>query len=143
MQLAPCHPSQSSQLCNKDKTLNRKRQAGFTLIELSIVLVIIGLIVGGVLVGRDLIRAAEIRSIATQKETIITSIMTFKLKYNCIAGDCANATNFFGTNPAGCVVATPTDSAPTKQTCDGNGDGNINITTQVEPYFNMATLVCL
>ena len=35
-------------------------QAGFTLIELSIVLVIIGLIVGGVLVGQDLIKAAEI-----------------------------------------------------------------------------------
>ncbi|MBY0407531.1 MAG: prepilin-type N-terminal cleavage/methylation domain-containing protein [Rickettsiales bacterium] len=36
------------------------QEQGFTLIELSIVLVIIGLIVGGVLVGQDLIRAAEI-----------------------------------------------------------------------------------
>ena len=38
------------------------KQRGFTLIELSIVLVIIGLIVGGVLVGQDLIRAAKIRA---------------------------------------------------------------------------------
>ena len=39
----------------------RNNQAGFTLIELSIVLVIIGLIVGGVLVGQDLIAAAQTR----------------------------------------------------------------------------------
>ena len=38
-----------------------KRCDGFTLIELSIVLVIIGLIVGGVLVGQNLISAAEVR----------------------------------------------------------------------------------
>jgi len=40
--------------------------SGFTLIELSIVLVIIGLIVGAILVGQDLIKAAEIRSTISQ-----------------------------------------------------------------------------
>lgn len=40
----------------------RSRKAGFTLVELAIVLVIIGLIIGGVLVGRDLIKAAELRA---------------------------------------------------------------------------------
>jgi prepilin-type N-terminal cleavage/methylation domain-containing protein len=38
------------------------RRNGFTLIELSIVLVIVGLIVGGVLVGQDLIRSAAVRA---------------------------------------------------------------------------------
>ena len=42
---------------------------GFTLIELSIVLVVIGLVVGGVLVGQDLIRAAGVR--ATISQTVI------------------------------------------------------------------------
>ncbi len=43
-----------------------KNHHGFTLIELSIVLVIIGLIIGGVLVGKDLIKAAEIRATISQ-----------------------------------------------------------------------------
>jgi prepilin-type N-terminal cleavage/methylation domain-containing protein len=50
---------------------NRRQSAlsaGFTLIEISIVLVIIGLIVGGVLVGHDLIRAAGVRATISQVE---------------------------------------------------------------------------
>ncbi len=42
--------------------MKQNQQSGFTLIELSIVLVLIGLIVGGVLVGQDLIRAAKLRA---------------------------------------------------------------------------------
>jgi len=68
---------------------------GFTLIELSIVLVIIGLLVGGVLVGRDLIYAAEVRNAIKDVETIRTAISTFQGKYNCLPGDCKNATTFF------------------------------------------------
>ena len=67
------------------------RKTGFTLIELSIVLVIIGLLVGGVLVGRDLIRAAEIKSIGTDLERFEAARMTFRSKYNCVPGDCAEA----------------------------------------------------
>ncbi len=48
--------------CPPDNSANLALRAGFTLIEMSIVLVIIGLIVGGVLVGQDLIRAAEVRA---------------------------------------------------------------------------------
>ena len=71
---------------------------GFTLIELSIVLVIIGLVVGGVLVGADLIKAAKIRSAVSDLDKITAAVNTFKLKYNCIPGDCASATGFFGAN---------------------------------------------
>lgn len=67
---------------------------GFTLIELSIVLVIIGLIVGGVLVGRDLIRAAELRATMSQIENYNTSVMAFRMKYNGLPGDLARATQF-------------------------------------------------
>jgi prepilin-type N-terminal cleavage/methylation domain-containing protein len=60
---------------------------GFTLIELSIVLVIIGLLVGGVLVGKDLIKAAEIRSQIKQIEEFKTAANAFKLKYGYLPGD--------------------------------------------------------
>lgn len=80
---------------------------GFTLIELSIVLVIIGLIVGVVLMGRDLIRASEIRATIKQVEDYKTAAQTFKLKYNCIPGDCATATSLLD------------------GVTDGNGDGNV------------------
>lgn len=65
-----------------------KAQGGFTLIELSIVLVIIGLIVGGVLVGQDLISGASLRAQIAQLEKYQTAVNTFKLKYgNHLPGD--------------------------------------------------------
>lgn len=67
--------------------IEREHRAGFTLIELSIVLVIIGLIVGGVLVGRDLIEAATIRATITQLEKYQAAVETFRTKYNGLPGD--------------------------------------------------------
>jgi len=59
----------------------------FTLVELAIVLVIIGLLAGGVLVGKDLIKAAEIRSQVSQIEKLQISVNTFKVKYGGLPGD--------------------------------------------------------
>lgn len=73
---------------------NQTAKRGFTLIELSIVLVIIGLIVGGVLVGQDLIKAAEIRATISQMEKYDTAANTFRGKYNGLPGDLLNAQNF-------------------------------------------------
>ncbi len=60
---------------------------GFTLIELSIVLVIIGLIVGGVLVGQSLIVAAGMRAQISQIEKYNTAANTFRGKYGYLPGD--------------------------------------------------------
>lgn len=65
---------------------------GFTLIELSIVIVIIGLIIGSVLVGRDLIAAAEVRATVSQIEKYNTAVHTFRLKYGYLPGDIPNPT---------------------------------------------------
>lgn len=81
---------------NKAETASLKEQ-GFTLIELSIVLVIIGLIVGGVLVGQDLIRAAEVRATIAQIEKYNTAVNTFRGKYNALPGDMnASTASAFG-----------------------------------------------
>jgi prepilin-type N-terminal cleavage/methylation domain-containing protein len=66
------------------------KQNGFTLIELSIVLVIIGLIVGGVLSGQDLIKAAQIRAVLKQKESFDRAANTFRVKYGDIPGSYNN-----------------------------------------------------
>ncbi len=68
-------------------TRENNKKSGFTLIELSIVLVIIGLVVGGVLVGQDLIKSAQTRAQVSQFEKLNTAATTFRLKYNALPGD--------------------------------------------------------
>ncbi|MFW0776700.1 MAG: pilus assembly FimT family protein [Rickettsiales bacterium] len=60
---------------------------GFTLIELSIVMIIIGLVLGGVTAGRDLIKASELRAAASQIEEYQIAVYTFKNKYDALPGD--------------------------------------------------------
>jgi len=60
---------------------------GFTLIELSIVLVIIGLVASSVIIGQDMIHAAEVRAQITQIEKYQTAVNTFKGKYGFLPGD--------------------------------------------------------
>lgn len=91
----------------------RIAQSGFTLIEMSIVLVIIGLIVGGILTGQDLIKAATLRSQLTQIERLNTDVRAFQNKYGGLPGDLlftnASQFGFFTTGMTGAV---------------GKGDGN-------------------
>jgi prepilin-type N-terminal cleavage/methylation domain-containing protein len=70
-----------------DKSAKRALIAGFTLIEMSIVLVIIGLIVGGILVGQSLIAAAGVRATVTQIEKFNQAANTFREKYGYLPGD--------------------------------------------------------
>lgn len=70
---------------------SQHRHAGFTLVELSIVLIIIGLITGGILLGRDLILSAGIRAQIAQIEKLDVAVNNFRQKYNCLPGDCGHA----------------------------------------------------
>ncbi|MCE2927604.1 MAG: prepilin-type N-terminal cleavage/methylation domain-containing protein [Rickettsiales bacterium] len=68
---------------------------GFTLIELSIVLVITGLLAAGVLIGRDLIRASELRRDIAEIDKLSAAVNTFRVKYGCLPGDCGSVQSFF------------------------------------------------
>lgn len=74
---------------------------GFTLLELSIVLVVIGFITGVVLFGQDMIQAARLRNLITQIERYNAATNVFLNKYSQLPGDIKNAgptTNFFATS---------------------------------------------
>lgn len=99
-------------------------QRGFTLIELSIVLVIIGLITGAILGGAELIHAAKLRSLISDRDKYIVAVMAFKSKYDCLPGDCSNAEDFFG-SMGSCPVGNWPWNTLTTNTCNGNGDSKI------------------
>jgi prepilin-type N-terminal cleavage/methylation domain-containing protein len=94
---------------------------GFTLVELSIVLVIIGLLIGGILGGQELIHQSELSRVVTDIARYKVSVNAFKLKYNALPGDMVNATSYWG-SAASCPGGTHTGT----QTCSGNGDGKID-----------------
>ncbi|MCH7859804.1 MAG: prepilin-type N-terminal cleavage/methylation domain-containing protein, partial [Candidatus Marinimicrobia bacterium] len=93
----------------------KKRQQGFTLVELSISLVIIALVVAAIVSGMELKRVAELRSVISDIHKFNTAIRIFENKYNYLPGDIYNASRYF----PGCVD----DEA---NLCNGNGDGEIS-----------------
>ena len=64
-----------------------RKQQGFTLIEIAIVLVIIGLLLGGVLKGQELINAARVRNIASQLDGVKVAYLGFQDRYRAFPGD--------------------------------------------------------
>ncbi len=64
-----------------------KKQRGFTLVEIAIVLVIIGLLLGGILKGQELITSARVRNIADQNSGIQAAYYGFIDRYRQIPGD--------------------------------------------------------
>lgn len=101
---------------------SKTSQSGFTLVELSIVLLIIALIIGGVLVGRDLIHSAELRSTISDFNAHKAAIYTFKARYNALPGDMRNATQFW---KAGSGAACDPDNV-TPDLSDGTCNGSAN-----------------
>ena len=72
------------------QTKNTK-QGGFTLVEIAIVLVIIGLLLGGILKGQELINNAKVRSVADRQNSLKAAWFGFVDRYNFIPGDSARA----------------------------------------------------
>lgn len=91
---------------------HKARQAGFTLIEMSIVLAIIGLIVGGILKGQEVVNNARLKTQVAQIDAVKSAIFTFQDEYSFYPGDFPSGSVTLGT-VAG---------------CDGDGNGVIGTT---------------
>jgi prepilin-type N-terminal cleavage/methylation domain-containing protein len=85
--------------------MNANRQKGFTLMEIAIVLVIIGLLLGGVLKGQELINNARVKSFANDFRNIPVYIYAYQDRFRAIPGDDPQAVAHVGgvnaTTPAG------------------------------------------
>lgn len=93
----------------------KHQQSGFTLVEIAIVLVIVGLLLGGVLKGQELINSAKAKSYAQDFRTIQSALYGFQDRYKGIPGDLAGA----NTKITGATLATT-------PTVAGVGNGQIN-----------------
>jgi prepilin-type N-terminal cleavage/methylation domain-containing protein len=108
----------------------KRNQSGFTLIEIAIVLVIIGLLLGGVLKGQELINSAKVKNLAGDFKNIPVYIYGFQDKFKALPGDDSSVT----THLNGATACTPTAA----NKCDtGNGviDGAWNSTAITDESY--------
>jgi prepilin-type N-terminal cleavage/methylation domain-containing protein len=85
----------------------KHQQSGFTLVEIAIVLVIIGLLLGGVLKGQELINSAKAKSYAQDFRVIQTALYGFQDRFKGIPGDLAGADTKIVVNGVAANLATP------------------------------------
>ena len=103
----------------------KSQQSGFTLVEIAIVLVIIGLLLGGILKGQELINSAKVKNLANDFRVIPTYIYAYQDRFKALPGDDSAAnTHVAGTNAT-------TGGTP------GNGviEGSWNSTTQTDESY--------
>lgn len=100
-------------------------QKGFTLIELSIAIIIIGLITGGVLGGRSLIESAKIQSTVQEFQKYKTAFNAYILEYDAMPGDHSEARSYFTTDKSGGASIH-----------NGNGNNILNAHAEVREAFS-------
>lgn len=125
-------------------TQQASSRAGFSLVELTIVIAIIGLLIGGIVAGRSMIRQGEMNRTASQVIKYAAATDQFRSQYKAWPGDMVNASNVWGaadgddgTDASGAVCST-IDSTGSAATCNGNGDqivGTAGGVTATNEYF--------
>ena len=85
----------------------KKMQSGFTLVEIAIVLVIIGLLLGGVLKGQELVNNAKVKNLANDFRGISSFVYAYQDRFRALPGDDAAA----NTHLNGGTVAAPAVAA--------------------------------
>ena len=108
----------------------KRNQSGFTLIEIAIVLVIIGLLLGGVLKGQELINSAKVKNLATDFRNIPVFIYGYQDKFKALPGDDALVTSHL-TGASDCTPA----AAGLCATGNGILDGSWNATAITDESY--------
>ncbi len=118
----------------KTEKIMKSRQAGFTLVEIAIVLVIIGLLLGGVLKGQELINSAKVKNMATDFRNIPLFIYGYQDKYKALPGDHNAVTTAITGSTKATTPITSGGAACVSSLCQGNGviDGTWNTTTATD-----------
>ncbi len=110
------------------------RQKGFTLIEIAIVLVIIGLLLGGVMKGQELIHSAKVKNLANDFRTTSTLVYAYQDRFRALPGDQSQAQldGAFGANAA--THCTPATDGLCREN-NGRIDGDWNATALTAESF--------
>lgn len=104
------------------------KQSGFTLVEIAIVLVIIGLLLGGIIKGREMIQNTKVKHAVNQAKSLAAAIYAYQDKYGALPGDDPNAKTNLAGGVGGCVA----DDIE-----NGNGGGTIT-----EYWYAVEHLAC-
>lgn len=103
----------------------------FSLVEIAIVLIIIGLLVGGILSGRALMQGQRMRAVLADAKSYAFARQTFLDKYGALPGDMPDATRIWGRADGGADLsancASPaTNASSGVPTCNGDGNGIVS-----------------
>jgi prepilin-type N-terminal cleavage/methylation domain-containing protein len=110
----------------------RNQQSGFTLVEIAIVLVIIGLLLGGVLKGQELINSAKVKNMANDFRNIATFVYAYQDKFRAMPGDDAAANTHLN---GGTLATTHGTGAASGTVGDSRINGAWNTATATEESF--------
>jgi prepilin-type N-terminal cleavage/methylation domain-containing protein len=110
------------------------REQGFTLLEMSIVLTIIGLVVGAIFASMSLIRSSHLQSMLGEYSAYVKATKEFQDKFLAFPGDMNNAESMWGSDAA--CPATPVSTTPHVATCNGDGNGTIGSSTTAAVLSN-------
>ena len=78
----------------------RAVERGFTLVEIAIVLVLIGLLLGGILKGQEMVNQAKIKNIIADFSGLSAAYLGYQDRYRAVPGDDLNAGTLYQYNPA-------------------------------------------
>jgi prepilin-type N-terminal cleavage/methylation domain-containing protein len=103
------------------------RQSGFTLVEIAIVLVIIGLLLGGVLKGQELVNSAKVKNLTNDFRGISSFVYAYQDRFRATPGDDAAAVNHVQNGTAA--------TTPNATLANARINGNWNSTTTTDESY--------
>lgn len=121
----------------------RSKQSGFTLVEIAIVLVIIGLLLGGVLKGQELINSAKVKNMINDFRTVSSLVYSYQDRFKAFPGDQSQAQldSAFGSGNGTQCTLTANLCVPGNARLDGDWNATAIPVAQVATALTHETFV--